>query len=41
MAGNLFAMLESITAISRERRLLGGANLLPSMRADGISITAG
>lgn len=41
MAGNLFTLLESITAISRERRLLGGAELLPTIRAEGVSITAG
>lgn len=41
MAGNLFTLLESITAISRERRLLGGAELLPWIRAEGVSITAG
>jgi PmbA protein len=41
MAGNLFTLLGSISGISRERRLLGGSNLLPAVRADGVSITAG
>jgi len=41
MAGNLFTLLESITAISQERRLLGGAELLPAIRGEGVSITAG
>lgn len=41
MAGNLFTLLESITAISRERRVLGGAAILPTIRAEGVSITAG
>jgi len=41
IAGNLFEMLDRISAVSAERRLLGGTQLLPSLRVDGISVTAG
>jgi PmbA protein len=41
MAGNLFTLLESISAISKERRTLGGSEILPTIRAEGVSITAG
>jgi PmbA protein len=41
IAGNLFQLLHAITGISRERRLLGGSQRLPSIRAEGVSVTAG
>ena len=41
IAGNLFEVLQRTTAISSERRLIGGTRLLPSLRIDGVSVTAG
>lgn len=41
IAGNLFDALHQISAISAERRLIGGTRLLPALRLDGVSVTAG
>ncbi len=41
MAGNLFSMLEGISTASIERRTIGGARLVPTLRLEEISITAG
>jgi PmbA protein len=41
IAGNLFEMLQGITAISAERRLVGSVALLPALRIEGVSVTAG
>ncbi len=39
--GNVFDMLRRISAISSDRRLLGGTCLVPTVRVEDISITAG
>jgi len=41
IAGNLFDMLHRISAISAERRLVGSVSLLPALRIEGVSVTAG
>lgn len=41
IAGNVFEMLGQITAVSKNRRLLSGRALLPSVRIEGLSVTAG
>ena len=41
IAGNLFEALGAISAISSERRLIGGRELLPAIRLEQISVTAG
>lgn len=41
IAGNVFDMLAAVTAVSKERRLLSGSALLPTLRVEGISVTAG
>lgn len=41
IAGNLYELLNAISGMSRERRLLDGARLVPMMRIEGISVTAG
>ncbi len=41
IAGNLFEMLGRISALSRERQDVGGSALVPAIRAEDVSITAG
>ena len=41
IAGNLFQLLEHISALSRERQDVGGGALVPALRAEDVSITAG
>ncbi len=41
IAGNLFSLLEHISAISRERRLIGGSRWIPTIRSEDVSVTAG
>jgi PmbA protein len=41
IAGNAFEMLKEISGVSKQRRLLNGRALLPSVRVEGISVTAG
>ncbi|MFT4570432.1 MAG: PmbA protein [Hyphomicrobiaceae bacterium] len=41
IAGNVFDMLNQVSAISTERHLVGATALLPTLRIEGISITAG
>ncbi|HYC55137.1 MAG TPA: metallopeptidase TldD-related protein [Candidatus Binatia bacterium] len=41
IAGNVFELLGRISAISRERRDINGGVLVPAMRAEDVSITAG
>jgi PmbA protein len=41
IAGNVYELLLRISAISRERQDIGGSALLPAIRAEDISITAG
>jgi PmbA protein len=41
IAGNVFELLLRISAISRERQDISGSALLPAIRAEDISITAG
>ncbi len=40
MAGNIYTALANISAISSERRLLGGTRLLPAIRLEDVSVTA-
>ena len=40
IAGNIYQALEKVSAISRERRLLGGTRLLPALRIEDVSVTA-
>jgi len=41
IAGNVFEMLMRVSAISRERQEIGGSALVPAIRAEDVSITAG
>ena len=41
VAGNLYAALKAISGISAERSLLMGTSLLPGLRVEDVSITAG
>ena len=41
ISGNVFELLERISALSRERTCIGGAALVPAIRAEDVSITAG
>lgn len=41
IAGNVFELLQRISAISRERQDLHGMALVPAIRAEDVSITAG
>ncbi len=41
IAGNLYELLGNISAMSHERRELNGSVLVPAVRAEGISVTAG
>ncbi|MFQ5352121.1 MAG: metallopeptidase TldD-related protein, partial [Candidatus Binatia bacterium] len=41
IAGNLFDALRGVSAGSRERRLIGGTRLVPTLRIEGVSVTAG
>jgi PmbA protein len=41
IAGNVFELLNRISAISRERQEIGGSALVPAIRAEDVSITAG
>lgn len=41
IAGNVFDMLREVSGISKERRLVGSSALLPTVRVEGISVTAG
>jgi PmbA protein len=41
IAGNLFDALGQISAVSREQRSIGGTRLLPAVRLDDVSVTAG
>lgn len=41
IAGNLFELLSRISAISRERQEIGGDALVPAIRAEDVSVTAG
>jgi PmbA protein len=41
IAGNVFELLGRISAASRERRDVGGSVLVPALRAEDVSITAG
>jgi PmbA protein len=41
IAGNLFEALQRIEAVSRERQEIEGTRLLPAIRIEGVSVTAG
>ncbi len=41
VAGNLFDALARISGLSRERRLVGGTRLVPAVRLEDVSVTAG
>lgn len=41
ISGNLFELLHRITALSRERQDVGGRALVPALRAEDVSVTAG
>ncbi|RMF23985.1 MAG: TldD/PmbA family protein, partial [Deltaproteobacteria bacterium] len=41
IAGNLFDCLLHVSAVSRERRRIDGSDLLPAVRLEGVSVTAG
>lgn len=41
IAGNVFDLLKRISAVSRERQDIGGDALVPAIRAEDVSITAG
>ena len=41
IAGNVFELLTRISAISRERQDIGGDALVPAIRAEDVSVTAG
>lgn len=41
IAGNVFELLMRISAMSRERQDIGGSALVPAIRAEDVSITAG
>ena len=41
VAGNLFELLMRISALSRERQEINGSALVPAIRAEDVSITAG
>jgi len=41
IAGNVFELLTKISAISRERQEMSGSALVPAIRAEDVSITAG
>ena len=41
IAGNVFELLGRISAVSRERHEINGSYLVPAIRADDVSITAG
>ena len=41
IAGNLYELLQRITGISREVRVLGGSDRIPGLRFDDVAITAG
>ncbi len=40
IAGNLFELIKNISAVSRQRRLVGSTHLLPTLRVENISVTA-
>ncbi len=39
--GNIFELMKDISAVSRERRSISGSVLVPTIRAENVSITAG
>jgi len=41
ISGNVFELLERISAVSRERQDVGGRALVPALRAEDVSVTAG
>jgi PmbA protein len=41
ISGNLFDLLDAISGVSRQRRWIGGSVLAPSIRVEGVSVTAG
>jgi len=41
IAGNVFELLNQISAVSRERHDVGGQALVPALRAEDVSVTAG
>jgi PmbA protein len=41
ISGNLFDLLYDISAVSRQRRWIAGSVLAPSIRLEGVSVTAG
>ncbi|MFN2376378.1 MAG: metallopeptidase TldD-related protein, partial [Candidatus Binatia bacterium] len=41
IAGNVFEVLNRISALSRERLDIGGSALVPAIRIEDVSITAG
>jgi PmbA protein len=41
IAGNVFELLQRISAASRERHEINGSALVPAIRAEDVSVTAG
>ncbi|MBI5505557.1 MAG: TldD/PmbA family protein [Deltaproteobacteria bacterium] len=41
ITGNVFELLQQISALSRERQDVGGTALVPAVRAENVSVTAG
>jgi PmbA protein len=41
IAGNLYELLDSVSAVGRERRWIGGTVHTPHVRLEGVSVTAG
>lgn len=41
ISGNLYDALKAISGVSAERSLLSGTSLLPGLRVEGVSVTAG
>lgn len=41
IAGNLYALLQAVSAVSADTRWIGGRERVPALRVEGISVTAG
>jgi len=41
IAGNIYTALKNISAVSKQRRLLGGTRLVPALTVEDLSVTAG
>ena len=40
IAGNIYTALKNISAVSKQRRLLGGTRLVPALTVEDLSVTA-